>query len=124
MCRGEDTAERRPDVFTEHVGDSEIFLAVVQREANGLDQCCHERFRGSEHIGNPFAVVLRVADDALVDRIDDEVKGFKRELTDENGERYEATVPIVFSPGECELTGGGGEYADTGTDTAADSGAR
>jgi hypothetical protein len=41
------------------------------------------------------------------------------ELTDENGDRIEFTVPIVFTPGECAFTSGGDEYGDTGADTGA-----
>src|SRR5207244_3873909 len=43
---GEDAAERRADVLAEHVGDAEVVFAVVQGEADGLDEGGHERARG------------------------------------------------------------------------------
>ena len=38
---GEDAAERRPDVFAEDVGDAEMRFAVVQSQANGLNERGH-----------------------------------------------------------------------------------
>jgi len=38
---GEDAAQRRADVLAEDVGDAEVFLAVVQGEADGLYQGGH-----------------------------------------------------------------------------------
>src|SRR5207249_4449409 len=38
---GEDAAERRADVLAEDVGDAEVFLAVVEGQADGLDECGH-----------------------------------------------------------------------------------
>ena len=46
LSGGEDAAERRADVLAEDVGDSEMFLAVVQRHSNGLNQRRHELRRG------------------------------------------------------------------------------
>ena len=40
---GEDAAQRRADVLAEDVGDAEVLLAVVQRQANGLDQRGHKK---------------------------------------------------------------------------------
>ena len=39
---GEDAAQRRADVLAEHVGDAEVFLAVVQGEADGLNERGHD----------------------------------------------------------------------------------
>ncbi len=39
---GEDAAQRRADILAEHVGDAEVFLAVVEGEANGLNQRGHK----------------------------------------------------------------------------------
>ena len=39
---GEDAAERRADVLAEHIGDAEMRLAVMQRHADGLDECGHD----------------------------------------------------------------------------------
>ena len=39
---GEDAAERRPDIFAEDIGDAEMFFAVVEGQANGLNEGGHE----------------------------------------------------------------------------------
>ena len=38
---GEDAAQRRADVLAEDVGDAQMLFAVVQCQANGLNQCGH-----------------------------------------------------------------------------------
>jgi len=44
LRRGEDAAQRRADVFAEHVGDAEMLLAVVEGETDGLNECGHSPF--------------------------------------------------------------------------------
>ena len=39
----------------------------------------------SEHVDHLLAAVIGVADEALADRIDDEIQSFQRNLADENG---------------------------------------
>src|SRR5205807_143506 len=38
---GENTTQRRPDVFPEDVGDAEVRLAVMESQTNSLNECCH-----------------------------------------------------------------------------------
>src|ERR1019366_7722 len=41
LRRGENAAQRWADVLSENVGDAEVFLAVVESEANGLHEGGH-----------------------------------------------------------------------------------
>ena len=46
---GEHAAERRADVLAEDVGDAEVLLAVVQGQADGLNQRRHRTSSQQEH---------------------------------------------------------------------------
>ena len=57
---GEDAAQRRADVLAEDVGHAEVLLAVVQRQADGLDQRGHSdpKFDGERDASEAAVLTL------------------------------------------------------------------